>query len=61
VTSDGFILVEYRTGSGNPQLSGQTVYNDVEQAAHARREKQADKIAGKLHHRVAVARIEVLS
>jgi hypothetical protein len=60
VTTDGWILVEYRAGSANPQLSGQTVFNDVEAAEDARREKQRDKLEQHLQHRVAVARLEVL-
>lgn len=60
MTTDGWILVEYRQGSANPQISGLTVFNDVEAAGDARRDKQRDKIAAKQQHRVAVARIEVL-
>jgi hypothetical protein len=61
VTTDGFVLVQYRTGSNYPTVIGQTVHNEVGPAEAEASERRKDAIAGRRQVRISVARLEVLS
>lgn len=60
MSTDGFVLVQYRTGSAYPSIIGSTVHNDVEIAQTEASERRKDAIANRTQVRIAVARIEVL-
>lgn len=60
VGTDGFVLVQYRAGSGHPSVPGSHIYNDVEDAGRDRKERQHDLIAARRNDRLAVARLQVL-
>jgi hypothetical protein len=60
VSADGFVLVQYRSGSNYPTVIGATVHNDVTIAEHEASEKRKDAIASRRPVRIAVARLEVL-
>jgi hypothetical protein len=60
MTTDGFVLVQYRSGSSYPTIIGATVHNDVAVAETEASEKRKDAIADRRQVRIAVARIEVL-
>lgn len=57
---DGFVIVQYRTGSNYPTVIGATVHNDVTIAETEASEKRKDAIADRRQVRISVARIEVL-
>lgn len=61
MTTDGFVLVQYRTGSLNPSIIGSTVHNDVAIAEGEASERRKDAIANRMQVRISVARLEVLS
>jgi hypothetical protein len=61
MTTDGFVLVQYRTNSLNPTVIGSTVHNDVAVAEHEASERRKDAIANRTQVRISVARIEVLT
>lgn len=60
MSADGFVIVEFHAGSAHPTVPSKEVFNDVERAQAAARERQMDRIASKRHDRITVARIEVL-
>jgi predicted RNase H-like nuclease len=60
MSTDGFVIVEYHAGSGNPTVPSKELFNDVEQAQRVARERQLDRIQARRHDRIGVARIEVL-
>jgi hypothetical protein len=60
MTTDGFVLVQYRTGSLNPSIIGATVHNEIEPAQREASERRKDAIANRTQVRISIARIEVL-
>lgn len=61
MTSDGFVLVQFRTNSPYPTIIGSTVHNDVDVAEREATERRKDAIASRRQVRIAVARLEVLT
>lgn len=61
MSTDGFVLVQYRTGSLTPSIIGTTVHNDLGLAENEAAERRRDAIAGRRQVRISVARLEVLT
>lgn len=61
MSTDGFVLVQYRTNSLNPTVIGSTVHNDVGTAEVEAASRRRDAIADRRQVRISVARLEVIS